>query len=140
MKKHNFVIQKIFYEIELQKSIQYSIRGGQARPGVRSLSPVPFGGCLIKLQYALDEMGSHFQPNCKHFCPESHFIEIPFYREKIARLFNFCQFPFPDKSAFWSRKPCHLTSFLSTSSHFCESLTIFWPKSHFIEFSFYRGK
>ena len=85
-------------------------------------------------------MGTHFDPNCKHFYQNSHFIEFPFYREKIASLFNFFRFPFPEKQAFWSRNPCCFTSFLSKFPHFHESLAICRPNSHFIEFPFYREK
>ena len=85
-------------------------------------------------------MGTHFDPNCKHFCPDSHFIEFPFYREKIATLFNFFRSPFPEKSTFWFRNPCCLTSFFSKSSHFRESLAICRQNPHFIENPFYREK
>ena len=85
-------------------------------------------------------MGTHFDPNCKHFCSDSHFIEFPFYREKIATLYNFFRYPFPEKHAFWSRNPCCLTSFFSKSSHFRESVAICWQNPHFIENPFYREK
>ena len=94
----------------------------------------------LSVQYVRDEMGTHFDPNCKHFYQNSHFIEFPFYREKIAMLFNCFRFPFPEKQAFWSRNPCCLTSFLSKYSHFRESLAICRLNSHFIEFPFYREK
>ena len=92
------------------------------------------------IQYILDKMGTHFQANCKQFCTNSHFIESPFYREKIARLFNFFRFPFPEKQAFWPRNPCCFTSFLSQFPHFREILAIRRLNSHFIEFPFYREK
>ena len=95
---------------------------------------------VIRLQYARDKMGTHFKPNCKHFYQNSHFIEFPFYREKIARLFNFFRFPFPEKQAFWPRNPCCFTSFLSQFPHFREILAIRRLNSHFIEFPFYREK
>ena len=84
-------------------------------------------------------MGTHFDPNCKHF-PDSHFIEFPFYREKIATLYTFFRSPFPEKQMFWSRNPCCLTSFFSKSSHFRESLAICRQNPHFIENPFYREK
>ena len=92
------------------------------------------------IQYILDKMETHFDPNCKHFCSDSHFIESPFYREKIARLYNFFRSPFPEKQTFWSRNPCCLTSFFSKSSHFRESLAICRQNPHFIENPFYREK
>ena len=94
----------------------------------------------MAVQYILDKMGTHFDPNCKHFCPDSHFIEFPFYREKIATLYNFFRSPFPEKQTFWSRNPCCLTSFFSKSSHFRESLAICRQNPHFIENPFYREK
>ena len=94
----------------------------------------------VTIQYVRDKMGTHFKPNCKHFYQNSHFIEFPFYREKIARLFNFFRFPFPEKQAFWPRNPCCFTSFLSQFPHFREILAIRRLNAHFIEFPFYREK
>ena len=69
---------------------------------------------LMKLDPIFDQTASIFVQN--PILSKSHFTA-----KKIAKLFNFFKFTFPDKSAFWSRKYCHFTSFLSTSSHFCES-------------------
>ena len=85
-------------------------------------------------------MGTHFDPNCKHFCSDSHFIEFPFYREKIATLYNFFRSPFPEKQTFWSRNPCCLTSFFSKSSHFRESLAISRQNPHLFKCPFVREK
>ena len=106
-------------------------------PSERS-EPNPPSRCNV--QYILDKMGTHFDTNCKHFCSDSHFIEFPFYREKIATLFNFFRSPFREKSTFWSRNPYCLTSFFSKSSHFRGSLAICQQNLHFIENPFYREK
>ena len=56
--------------------------------GRRGRVPVYRGG-LTSIQYIFDKMGTHFDPNYKHFCSDSHFIEFTFYREKIATFYNF---------------------------------------------------
>ena len=52
------------------------------------------------LQYVRDKMGTNFDPNCKHFCPDYHFIEFPFYRGKIATLFYFFDSHFRENKRF----------------------------------------
>ena len=78
-----------------------------------------------KLQYAREQMGSHFRFCDKEFCLKIPFVRIPICSRISCKEFRF---PFSENAALWPPKLSRLTTFSPKSSHFDERLVIYPPK------------
>ena len=119
-----------------------------------------------EIQYVRDKMGTHFDPNCKHFYQNSHFIEFPFYRipilpRKNSNAFQLFSIPISRKTSVLVSKSLLFDKLFIKIFPFSWKLSnlpaefpfyripilprknssVFWrkcdPLSHFIEFPFY---
>ena len=95
-------------------------------------------GIVCYVQYAREQMGTHFRFLRKLFCSKIPFVRIPICSRIVSNVF---ELPVSRKSTFCSRDPCCLTSFFYQNLPiFAKAQQLQGQNPHLFECPFVREK